>query len=90
MQKEFSISEAEKSLASIIHDVEAGYPVRLTRHGKAVVVLVSIHEYERDKTDFWNELMSLRRIIEHEGIEISDSDFEGLRDASPGREVDKL
>ncbi len=86
-QKEFSISEAEKRLSSIIHGVEAGCPVRLTRLGRPVVALIPIHEHEREKNDFWEELMSLRRITEHEGIEFYDSDFEGSRDASPGREV---
>lgn len=86
MPKEISISEAKKNLSSIIHDVEAGYPVRLTKRGKAVAVLLPIHEYERKKSGFWEELMRLRQTIQHEGIEVSDSDFKGLRDISPGTE----
>ncbi|MDM8524914.1 type II toxin-antitoxin system Phd/YefM family antitoxin [Desulfococcaceae bacterium HSG8] len=84
MQKEFSISEAEKSLSSIIHDVEAGHRIRLTRQGRPVAVLIPVHKYERKKTGFWKELVLLRQTIEDEGIDISDSDFEGLRDLSPG------
>jgi hypothetical protein len=38
------------------------------------------------RRDFWEVLMAFRREIEKEGIEITDSDFEGLRDPSPGRE----
>ena len=53
-------------------------------------MLLSIQEYEllsRKKEKFWSALTSFRKIIEKEGIEISDSDFEGLRDVSTGREV---
>ena len=90
IQKEFSVSEAQKILSSIIRDVEAGYPVRLTRRGKAVAVLVPVYQYERKKTGFCEELTALRQTIENEGIEISDSDFMGLRDISPGRETDSF
>jgi prevent-host-death family protein len=90
MQKQFSIAEAKSRLTSIIHDVEDGPSVKLTRHGKPVAVLLSIQEYEllsRKKEKFWGALTSFRKIIEEEGIEMSDSDFEGLRDISAGREV---
>jgi hypothetical protein len=35
---------------------------------------------------FWDALTAFRRTAEKEGIEFSDSDFEGLRDSSRGRE----
>jgi len=80
IQKEFSISEAHKQLPAIIQDVEDGASVRLTRRGKPFAVLIPIHEYDRlnlkkSDSDFWEELMAFRQIIEEEGIEISDSDF---------------
>lgn len=56
-----------------------------------VAVLLSIQEYERlsrKYTGFWSALSEFLRKIEDEGIEISDSDFKGLRDLSPGREVE--
>jgi prevent-host-death family protein len=90
MQKEFSISEAKKNLSSVIRDVEAGYPVRLTRRGKPVAVLIPIDAYEPKKNGFWEDLMLLRQTIESEGIDISDSDFAGLRDLSPGREAERF
>ncbi len=34
---------------------------------------------------FWNVLTAFRQTAEKEGIEFSDSDFEGLRDNSRGR-----
>ena len=90
MQKQFSIAEAKNRLPAIIHDVEKGPCVELTRHGKPVAVLLSIQEYEelsRKYTGFWNAVSEFRRKAEDEAIEISDTDFKGLRDLSSGREV---
>jgi antitoxin Phd len=91
MQKQFSIAEAKNRLPTIIHYVEKGPSVELTRRGKPVAVLLSIQEYDRlsrKYTGFWNAITEFRRKAENEGIEISDSDFKGLRDLSSGREVE--
>ena len=91
MENQYSIAEAKNKLPSIIHSVERGPSVKLTRRGRPVAVLLSIQEYERlsqKKKDFWLALKSFRKIAEKEGIEISNADFKGLRDYSPGREVD--
>lgn len=91
MQKQFSIAEAKNRLPSIIHYIEKGPYVELTRRGKPVAVLLSIQEYERlsrKYTGFWNTLSVFRQNIHDEGIEISDMDFEGLRDTFTGREVE--
>ena len=90
MQKQFSIADAKNRLPTIIHYVEKGPSVELTRRGKPVAVLLSIQEYERlsrKYTGFWSTLSEFRRKVDDEGIEISDRDFDGLRDLSPGREV---
>lgn len=91
MQKEYSIAEAKNNLPSIIHQVEKGPAVKLTRRGKPVVVLLSMNEFERlnlSNAGFWNSLMSFRQMIKSEGVAISERDFEGLRGRSPGREVE--
>jgi antitoxin Phd len=91
MQKQFSISEAKNRLPTIIHYVEKGPYVKLTRRGKPVAVLLSIQTYERlsrKYTGFWSAVSEFRRKIDDEGIEISDRDFKGLRDLSAGREVE--
>ncbi|OEU59690.1 MAG: hypothetical protein BBJ57_05380 [Desulfobacterales bacterium PC51MH44] len=91
MQKQFSIAEAKNRLPSIIHYIEKGPYVELTRRGKRVAVLLSIQEYERlsrNYTGFWNALSAFRQNIHDEDIEISDMDFEGLRDTFTGREVE--
>ena len=93
MQKEFSIAEAKSKLPSLIHSVEEGPSVKLTRHGRPVAVLVSIREYERlcrKRVGFWPALTAFRKAMEKEIIEICDADFENLRDASPGREGELL
>ncbi len=91
MENQFSIAEAKNRLPSIIHYVEKGPYVKLTRRGKPVAVLVSIQEYERlsrKYSGFWSALSAFRQNIQDEGIEISDMDFDGLRDTSAGREVE--
>lgn len=91
MQKQFSIAEAKNKLPTIIHDVEKGPHVELTRRGKPVAVLLSIQEYEklsRKYKGFWNAISDFRRKINGEKIDISDSDFLELRDKSTGREVE--
>jgi antitoxin Phd len=91
MQDQFSIVEAKNRLPSIIHYVEKGPYIKLTRRGKPVAVLLSIQEYERLShrySGFWDALTGFRQNIKDEDIEISDKDFEGLRDRGVGREVD--
>jgi len=47
MRKQFSINEAKNKLPAIIHYVEKGPFVELTRRETPVAVLLSIEEYER-------------------------------------------
>jgi antitoxin Phd len=91
MQEQFSIVEAKNKLPSIIHYVEKGPYIKLTRRGKAVAVLLSIKEYERlshGYSGFWDALSEFRQNIKDENIDISDKDFERLRDSDTGREVE--
>jgi antitoxin Phd len=91
MQDQFSIVEAKNKLPSLIHYVEKAPFVKLTRRGKPVAILLSIKEYERlshSYSGFWDALSEFRNTIKDEDIEISDKDFEGLRDRGVGREVD--
>jgi prevent-host-death family protein len=91
MQKQFSIAEAKNRLPTIVHYVEKGPHVELTRRGKPVAMLLSIQEYERlsrKYSGFWSAVSEFRRKLEDEGIEISERDFKGLRDISFGRKVE--
>jgi len=91
MQNQYSIAEAKNKLPSIVHQVEKGPSVELTRRGKPVAILLSMNEFERlnlSNAGFWNSLISFRQMIKSEGMVISAQDFEGLRDPSSGREVE--
>ena len=91
MESKYTISEAKNRLPSIVHSVERGPSVKLTRRGRPVAILLSIKEYEklvRKNVGFWNALMDFRKQAGELGI--SDSDFEGLRDRSSGRTVDSF
>lgn len=93
MSKEISMSEAMRKLPSLIHDVENGTSVRLTRRGRPVAIVISLHEYQRlnrKKEGLWDAFMAFRQMAEKENIGFSDSDFENLRDKSPGREIQLL
>ena len=91
MGKQFSIAEAKSKLPAIIHSVEDGPSVKLTRHGKPVAVLLSIREYEqmaKKKEGFGKALMEFRKNLELEDISIENADFDDLRDPTVGREDD--
>lgn len=91
MGEQYTIAEAKNRLPSIVHEVEKGVPVELTRHGRPVAVLLSINQYNRlsrKKEGYWQALKSFRRVIEEKDTLLSDADFQGLRDDSPGREGD--
>ena len=91
MERQFTIAEAKSRLQAIIHSVEDGPSVKLTRHGKPVAVLLSIREYEqlaKNNMGFWSAFTKFRKILEIEDIKITDADFKDLRDISTGRERD--
>ena len=91
MQDEFSIAEAKNKLPSIIHSVEKGPFVKLTRRGKPVAVLLSMTEYERisqKTTGLWKALLKFRESIKDVDTDITGTEFENVRDTDPGRKVD--
>lgn len=90
MPREFSIAEARNQLPALVHQVEKGAPVRLTRRGKPVAVLVSLREYERlgpRRADLWEAIEAFRRETDLGDLDV-DEIFAGVRDPSPGREVE--
>ena len=47
MLRQYSIAEARGRLPGLVHEVESGSPVELTRRGRRVAVLLSADEYDR-------------------------------------------
>ena len=91
MKDQYTIAEAKSKLPSIVHAVEDGGFVKLTRHGRPVAVLLSLGEYERltrCREGYWDALKAFRNAMEKEGIRLADDDLEGLRDDSCGREIE--
>jgi prevent-host-death family protein len=88
--KSFSIADARNRLTRVVHEVETGQPVELTRRGKPVAVIVSAREFERLARRRGCFSSALRRFrtenhLQKEGID--PRLFVKIRDASPGREV---
>jgi prevent-host-death family protein len=88
--KSFSIADARNRLARVVHDVETGPPVELTRRGKRVAMIVSVREFERlsgARGSFSSALQRFRKANDLRSAGISPRLFRKLRDRSPGRPV---
>lgn len=85
MNSEYSIAEARDHLARIVHEVESGGPVRLTRRGKPVAVIVAILEYERLQGNHspWQAYQAWCA----SAAPLEPIDLEGLRSPDTGRSV---
>ena len=91
MQRDYSIAGAKDHLPEAVRAAEKGDTVTLTRRGTPVAVLLSIERFRRlgqARPDFWEVAREIRDGALGEGVEFEDSDFDGLRDPSPGRAVD--
>jgi antitoxin Phd len=87
--RQYSIAQARDQLASIVHDVERGEPVELTRRGKAVAVVMSLDDYRKAtgrKPSFPEAWEAFRRTTDLEGLAFTDEELAQLRDRSPGRD----
>jgi antitoxin Phd len=89
MTKKYSIAQARNHLPALVHDVEGGARVELTRRGQPVAVVLGIEDYQRlaeGRRDFWEAYEDFRR--EFDLVELGadpDEIFAGTRDPSPGR-----
>ena len=89
MAQQYSIAEARDRLPGIVHDVEAGTPVELTRRGKPVAVLMSVDEYRRlssGREGFWSAIERWRASVDPADLE-GDDPFADVRDRSLGWEM---
>ncbi len=93
--KRYSVAEARDHLPGIVHDVERGTAVEITRRGRPVTVVLSIREYERlsgkkpesKKRDFWEAYQEWRRNAALEGMDEAVDEILSYRDRFPGRDV---
>ena len=85
-----SVAEARQNFARLIKRAEQGKAIEITRRGEPVAVLVSAAEYSAmtgDRPSFMNATAQIRKRLDVDSLNIGDSDFEGLREESPGRDV---
>ena len=88
MTKQYSISQARNSLPALVHAVEDGASVELTRRGRPVAVLVSISDYDRLTGKRPNLLSAIERFRAETDLEELDVEqiLAGGRDRSPAPE----
>lgn len=91
MARQASIAQAKNQLPALVHAVEAGQPVELTRRGRPVAVLVSLADYARispARPTPWAAIARFRAAADLSLLEDVDAIFAGVRDSSPGRDVE--
>jgi prevent-host-death family protein len=87
-----SIANARMNLPQLVREAESGEAIELTRRGEKVAVLIGLKEFERltgRPRRFGEALAEFRRSFDLEELNLDpDEIFEGVRDQSPGRDVD--
>jgi len=90
MVRQFSVAEARNRLAELIHRAEDDGPVRITRRGKPVVVLVSERDYAKisgDASGFSEAAEAFRLSLAPEDLDGIGDVLKGLRGKEEGRKV---
>ena len=95
MTQSVPLSEAKAQLAGLVHAAESGEVVRISRHGKAVAVLLSEQAYaalqgDVQGTRVWEAIAQWRRAgrSQHGDDWPGDLEINTWRDRSVGREVE--
>ncbi|MEL7068496.1 MAG: type II toxin-antitoxin system Phd/YefM family antitoxin [Cyanobacteria bacterium J06581_3] len=92
---QYSIAQARDRFTQLVHEVEQGNAVEVTRRGQRVAVLVSVEEYDRLQKPKQGFLQSVLAWREKFGLDERDEDdedrafeaiMETVRDKSPGPE----
>ena len=89
MTKQYSVADARNNLPGIVHEVETGCAIEITRRGRPVAVLVSVTEYERltaPKGTFWDAVQAWRKTVDWDEMGNLADVFKDVRDPSPGRD----
>ena len=91
MVRRYSVADARAQLPSILDEVESGSNVELTRHGRAVAVMISVDTYERLRTervdfkDAYDRFLKAHRLKE---VGVDKNFAKRVRDRSAGRKVE--
>jgi prevent-host-death family protein len=93
MMQEVSVAEAKSRLTSLLHEVEAGAPVQITRRGKAVAVLLSEAEYAalkaREPTrGLWETISRWRAETVPDWPDLGPEEVDAWRDRTPAKDFD--
>jgi len=86
----YSIAKAKNNLSRIVHEVEEGEMVHLTRRGKLVAVLLSAQEFQKLSKKQSSPADALQHFLADENnknIDIDPAVFEGLRIKNSGRDI---
>jgi prevent-host-death family protein len=90
MTRRYSVAEARSHLPGILHDVEGGAQVEITRRGEPVAVLLSAADYRqlaRGGPSFRQAYAQWRQTVDLQRIGLSRREIAAVRDRSPGRPV---
>lgn len=90
MMPSYSIAEARNHFAEIVHDLKHVSRIEVTRRGRPVAILISVEEFEMlraGNVTFTSAYEAFRNTYDLAKEEIDPGVFEGLRDASSGREM---
>ena len=87
-----SIAQARNSLTRLIHEVETGKPVHITRRGKPVAVLMSQGDYEAlgadvPRENVWQAIQMWREEQDIDWPDLTPDEVSRWRDRSSGRAV---
>ena len=88
MSRQCSIATARNRLTALVHEVEEGAPVELTRRGRPVAVLLSITDYQRlhnGRPNLWQRIQEFRQEADLVELDV-EGVYADVRDRSPGRE----
>ncbi len=86
-----SVADAKNRLTRLIHEVEAGETIHVTRRGKPVAVIISEQAFEllqkgEVKQNFWQAIREMRSDPNFEPVDLSEQEIGAWRDKSFGRE----
>lgn len=92
MSRSFSVAEARDHLPRLVHEVEAGEPIEITRRGEPVAVLLDMASWRRMRPAPPDIFAALETYWASLGNDAEDFDpsqiFDAARDRAPGPAVD--